>query len=204
MDNENLNVTENVTEDIKTVKPKTNTKTNKKGSTTTKRTTAKKVKQKLRLKDDVILNVESLIPGGLIYINHNTGDEVIWDNKGDIRQISVANIREMKARQKKFFTDNWIRILSIEDEGYEGYTVEDIYDSLTLNNYYANSRVNIKDLILHHSDKIQEYINKMGDTFKTQVIITANDMILDGSLDSFKLIRKLEKILETDLMDIDD
>ena len=44
----------------------------------------------------------------------------------------------------------------------------------------------------------------MGDTFKTQVIITANDMILDGSLDSFKLIRKLEKILETDLMDIDD
>lgn len=160
-----------------------------------------KSKKKLVLSNDILLNVESTTFGRLIYVNNHTGDKVVWENEGEIQQISVENIREMKSRQPSFFKDYLIRIISVEEPGYEDYTAEEIYKALTLQQYYANSMLDVEDLILNQTDKISDYIEKMGKSFKTSLIIKCNDMIKDGTLDSFSTIIQLQKILNTDLMD---
>lgn len=163
-----------------------------------------KVKPKLKLTDDMILNVESTTFGTLIFANSKNGDKVKWMHEGDIQQVSVESIRFMKSNQIRFFEKNWLRLISIADDGYDDYTSKDIYDALMLQKYVKNSELDIKDLILKHPDKINSYIEKIGQTFKTSVIVKCNDMIGSQELDSFSLIRKLEKILNCELRDSDE
>lgn len=165
---------------------------------------APKPKPKLKLTDDMILNVESTTFGTLIFANSKNGDKVKWMHEGDIQQVSVESIRFMKSNQIRFFEKNWLRLISIADDGYDDYTSKDIYDALMLQKYVKNSELDIKDLILNHPDKINSYIEKMGDTFKMSIVVKCNDMIDSQELDSFSLIRKLEKILNCELRDLDE
>lgn len=192
-------------EETKTTVDTTETKTTKKTTTTKKATTTKaktsKPRNALILRDDVILNVQSTTFGRLVYINKQTGDKVVWEGENDIQQITVGNIREMKSRQNTFFKNYWIRIIGIEsnEKDYQNRSVEEIYKSLTLQQYYENSMIDNKDLILNHTDDIPMYLDKMGDDFRKTLIIRCNDMIKDGSLDSNRKIKQLEKILDEEL-----
>ena len=107
----------------------------------------------------------------------------------------------MKSRQPGFFKNYWIRIIGIEDidETYQDRTIEEIYKALTLQQYYENSMMDIEDLILNHTDEVPTYLEKMGKSFKTSLIIRCNDMIESGKLDAFSKIKKMEEILGTEL-----
>ena len=187
-----------------TAKKTSGTKT----KTTTKKTTTKETKtnepkqrERLVLDNNVILNVQSTTFGKLVYVNTQTGDKVVWEHENEIQQVTAGNLREMKSRQPGFFKNYWIRIIGIEDidETYQDRTIEEIYKALTLQQYYENSMMDIEDLILNHTDEIPTYLNKMGKSFKTSLIIRCNDMIESGKLDAFSKIKKMEEILGTEL-----
>lgn len=184
----------------KTSGTKTKTTTKK---ATTKETKANEPKQRERLvlDNNVILNVQSTTFGKLVYVNTQTGDKVVWEHENEIQQVTAGNLREMKSRQPGFFKNYWIRIIGIEDidETYQDRTIEEIYKALTLQQYYENSMMDIEDLILNHTDEIPTYLNKMGKSFKTSLIIRCNDMIESGKLDAFSKIKKMEEILGTEL-----
>lgn len=179
-----------------------------KAKTTTKKATTKETKtnepkqrERLVLDNNVILNVQSTTFGKLVYVNTQTGDKVVWEHENEIQQVTAGNLREMKSRQPGFFKNYWIRIIGIEDidETYQDRTIEEIYKALTLQQYYENSMMDIEDLILNHTDEIPTYLNKMGKSFKTSLIIRCNDMIESGKLDAFSKIKKMEEILGTEL-----
>lgn len=187
-----------------TAKKTSGTKT----KTTTKKATTKEIKtnepkqrERLVLDNNVILNVQSTTFGKLVYVNTQTGDKVVWEHENEIQQVTAGNLREMKSRQPGFFKNYWIRIIGIEDidETYQDRTIEEIYKALTLQQYYENSMMDIEDLILNHTDEIPTYLNKMGKSFKTSLIIRCNDMIESGKLDAFSKIKKMEEILGTEL-----
>ena len=160
-----------------------------------------KQRERLVLDNNVILNVQSTTFGKLVYVNTQTGDKVVWEHENEIQQVTAGNLREMKSRQPGFFKNYWIRIIGIEDidETYQDRTIEEIYKALTLQQYYENSMMDIEDLILNHTDEIPTYLNKMGKSFKTSLIIRCNDMIESGKLDAFSKIKKMEEILGTEL-----
>lgn len=184
----------------KTSGTKTKT-TTKKATTKETKTNEPKQKERLVLDNNVILNVQSTTFGKLVYVNTQTGDKVVWEHENEIQQVTAGNLREMKSRQPGFFKNYWIRIIGIEDidETYQDRTIEEIYKALTLQQYYENSMMDIEDLILNHTDEIPTYLNKMGKSFKTSLIIRCNDMIESGKLDAFSKIKKMEEILGTEL-----
>lgn len=200
-------------ENVLTEEGKQTAKTTSGTKSTTKKTTTRKTKskeqpktrEKLVLANDVILNVQSTTFGKLVYVNTQTGDKVVWESENDIQQVTAGNIREMKSRQPGFFKNYWIRIIGIEDidETYQNRTIEEIYKALTLQQYYENSMVDVEDLIINHTDEVPMYLEKMGKSFKTSLIIRCNDMIKSGKLDTFSKIKKMEKILDTELTDED-
>ena len=193
------------TEEVKPVKKTTTRKkTVTKKETTDKVETAKvQPRKKLVLNNNVILNVQSTIFGKLVYVNQQTGDKVVWENENEIQQVSAGNLREMKSRQPGFFKNYWIRIIGIEDpdEEYQNRSVKEIYEALTLQQYYENSMLDVEDLILNHTNEVPIYLSKMGKGFATSLIIRCNDMIKTGKLDSLIKIRQLEEILDTELAD---
>ena len=180
----------------KTSGTKTKT-TTKKATTKETKTNEPKQRERLVLDNNVILNVQSTTFGKLVYVNTQTGDKVVWEHENEIQQVTAGNLREMKSRQPGFFKNYWIRIIGIEDidETYQDRTIEEIYKALTLQQYYENSMMDIEDLILNHTDEIPTYLNKMGKSFKTSLIIRCNDMIESGKLDAFSKIKKMEEIL---------
>lgn len=184
----------------KTSGTKTKT-TTKKATTKETKTNEPKQRERLVLDNNVILNVQSTTFGKLVYVNTQTGDKVVWEHENEIQQVTAGNLREMKSRQPVFFKNYWIRIIGIEDidETYQDRTIEEIYKALTLQQYYENSMMDIEDLILNHTDEIPTYLNKMGKSFKTSLIIRCNDMIESGKLDAFSKIKKMEEILGTEL-----
>lgn len=184
----------------KTSGTKTKT-TTKKATTKETKTNEPKQRERLVLDNNVILNVQSTTFGKLVYVNTQTGDKVVWEHENEIQQVTAGNLREMKSRQPGFFKNYWIRIIGIEDidETYQDRTTEEIYKALTLQQYYENSMMDIEDLILNHTDEIPTYLNKMGKSFKTSLIIRCNDMIESGKLDAFSKIKKMEEILGTEL-----
>ncbi|WP_270496092.1 hypothetical protein [Faecalibacillus intestinalis] len=184
----------------KTSGTKTKT-TTKKATTKETKTNEPKQRERLVLDNNVILNVQSTTFGKLVYVNTQTGDKVVWEHENEIQQVTAGNLREMKSRQPGFFKNYWIRIIGIEDidETYQDRTIEEIYKALTLQQYYENSMMDIEDLILNHTDEIPTYLNKMGKSFKTSLIIRCNDMIESGKLDAFSKIKKMEEILGTEL-----
>lgn len=184
----------------KTSGTKTKT-TTKKATTKETKTNEPKQRERLVLDNNVILNVQSTTFGKLVYVNTQTGDKVVWEHENEIQQVTAGNLREMKSRQPGFFKNYWIRIIGIEDidETYQDRTIEEIYKALTLQQYYENSMMDIEDLILNHTDEIPTYLNKMGKSFKTSLIIRCNDMIESGKLDAFSKIKKIEEILGTEL-----
>lgn len=184
----------------KTSGTKTKT-TTKKATTKETKTNKPKQRERLVLDNNVILNVQSTTFGKLVYVNTQTGDKVVWEHENEIQQVTAGNLREMKSRQPGFFKNYWIRIIGIEDidETYQDRTIEEIYKALTLQQYYENSMMDIEDLILNHTDEIPTYLNKMGKSFKTSLIIRCNDMIESGKLDAFSKIKKMEEILGTEL-----
>lgn len=184
----------------KTSGTKTKT-TTKKATTKETKTNEPKQRERLVLDNNVILNVQSTTFGKLVYVNTQTGDKVVWEHENEIQQVTAGNLREMKSRQPGFFKNYWIRIIGIEDidETYQDRTIEEIYKALTLQQYYENSMMDIEDLILNHTDETPTYLNKMGKSFKTSLIIRCNDMIESGKLDAFSKIKKMEEILGTEL-----
>lgn len=184
----------------KTSGTKTKT-TTKKATTKETKTNEPKQRERLVLDNNVILNVQSTTFGKLVYVNTQTGDKVVWEHENEIQQVTAGNLREMKSRQPGFFKNYWIRIIGIEDidETYQDRTIEEIYKALTLQQYYENSMMDIEDLILNHTDEIPTYLNKIGKSFKTSLIIRCNDMIESGKLDAFSKIKKMEEILGTEL-----
>lgn len=184
----------------KTSGTKTKT-TTKKATTKETKTNEPKQRERLVLDNNVILNVQSTTFGKLVYVNTQTGDKVVWEHENEIQQVTAGNLREMKSRQPGFFKNYWIRIIGIEDidETYQDRTIEEIYKALTLQQYYENSMMDIEDLILNHTDEIPTYLNKMGKSFKSSLIIRCNDMIESGKLDAFSKIKKMEEILGTEL-----
>ena len=175
--------------------------TTKKATTKTAKTNEPKQRERLVLDNNVILNVQSTTFGKLVYVNTQTGDKVVWEHENEIQQVTAGNLREMKSRQPGFFKNYWIRIIGIEDidETYQDRTIEEIYKALTLQQYYENSMMDIEDLILNHTDEVPTYLEKMGKSFKTSLIIRCNDMIESGKLDAFSKIKKMEEILGTEL-----
>ena len=194
-----------VKETEEVVEPKTETKVEEKVETTKIKSVPKR---RLKLDDDVLLSVKSNVFGRLIYINHKNSDETQWEEYGEIQPLSVGDLRAMKAKQPDFFKENWITIVGIEsaDDDYDDIDMSEIYESLMISQYYQKSECpdDLNDVFSWSVDKIRETLPKMTASVKTSIIIRANELIENGSLDSISKVKAIEEALNCTLTSPED
>lgn len=161
----------------------------------------KQSKKVVKLEDSVLITVKSNVFGKLIFKNNKTGDIIKWLEFGEIQELSIGDLRSMKGTQRRFFSDNWIIIEGVYDEGYEDVTPEDIYKTLQVSQYYEEVLCpkNINDVFNWSASDIKSKVPNMSSGVKESLIIKANELIEAEVLDSLSKIKSLEEVLNCEL-----
>lgn len=169
----------------------------------TKPVTKNITRKKLKLDDDVVLSIKSNVFGTLIYINHKTGDEIVWENIGDIQPLFVSDLRAMKAKQLQFFKENWITIEGIEDADteFDDVETEEIYEALQINQYYKDYLCpdDLNKVFNWSVDEIKNKVPRMTRSIREAIAIRSNELIKSGILDSISKLKALEEVLQCEL-----
>ncbi len=141
-----------------------------------------------------IIMVLNGFQGKLIYKSPRTQELYQWDSFGDSQEMELREIRNAKSAAKKFFLNNWF-MFSDEDSW--------IIDYLGLNQYYKNAlRLDeFDDLFTKPVEEIEDIISKLSEGQKKSIAYRARQLMLEGEIDSNKVINTLEKSLGIDLVE---
>lgn len=151
-----------------------------------------------RIKDDLGVTVESKFHGQLVYVNHKTGDECIWETVGEQQDLTVADLKEMKSNQLGFFKNQWLVITDVDDEDIRP---SDVVQKINIGKYMSNV-IDVEDTeaICSWSElEIANKVNLLTQGAKANLVIALNDYIESGKIDSLTIIKAFEKALECDL-----
>lgn len=176
------------TENKNTTKPKTSKPTPQK---------AKEAKEKPIVPKNVDLHeyipVKNGFQGTLVYISPRTGEVFVWDSFGDEQELELGELKNAKNSAKDFFINNWF--MFDEDTSW-------VIDYLGMGAFYKFTRtINDIDKFFELSaDEMSEEGKKMSKGLKKSISYRARDMISSGELDSVKVIKTLEEVLETELI----
>lgn len=140
------------------------------------------------------VSVRNGFQGKLVYISKRTKEKFVWDNFGDVQEIELRELRNVKSSAKRFFEDNWFMF----DE-------EDMWviDYLGVSKYYANAipLEKFDEVFTMSSDKIGEIISKLSKGQANSLAYRARQKVLNGDIDSRKMISALEEALGIDLIE---
>lgn len=158
-----------------------------------------------KIDDGVLIKVKSNVFGRLIYKNSKTEEETLWNKCGEVQVLTMGDLRAMKANQSKFFTNQWVIILGLDESSECKANTADIYKALGITKYYENL-VEPSDFetVCNWSEKeIMEKVSFMNDNAKANLVIALNEYIDKGVLDSRKTIGAFERALGVDLTESD-
>lgn len=161
--------------------------------------------QNVKIEDGVLIKVKSNVFGTLIYKNSKTDEETVWSKCGEVQLLTMGDLRAMKANQAKFYSNQWIVIIGLDESADCKANTADIYKNLGIAKYYENLvEPSDFDTICSWSEKeIMEKVSLMSENAKNNLVIALNEYIDKGILDSRKTIGAFERALGVDLTESD-
>ena len=155
----------------------------------------------VRLDDTALINVKSNVFGELIFVDPVTKAKVRWVQCGEVLQLPLAMLRNMKNGAVKFFTNQLVIITGFADENAEKYEVADIYKALYISQYYKDilDPTNYDDICSWTPAVIKQKVPMLSKGAKGKLVVALNTYIKKGVLDSLKAIKTFEEVLGCDL-----
>lgn len=154
--------------------------------------------------DSALINVKSNVFGKLIFNSKRNGERIVWQQCGDVQQLTLATLRNIKTESINFFKEQWILILGFADENAQKFLPGDIYKQLYVAQYYAHvfDPANYEVICSWSPNEIHEKISLMSEGAKENLVVALNTYIEKGILDSVKAIKAFEKELGCDLREL--
>lgn len=142
------------------------------------------------LSDSDMIEVESLIPN-VVYEDSRTGNYYEWSEIGHCEDMAFDEIKNMHRKHKTYFADMWLKPLDervIKKLGLS--RTYDKYDFLVDESNYTND----------HIDEVLDGLSSAPASLKIAIVNRIKDMVADGAVSDIKVVRKLEKRLDIDLI----
>lgn len=142
------------------------------------------------LSDSDMIEVESLIPN-VVYEDSRTGNYYEWEEIGHCEDMTFDEVKNMHRKYKTYFNDMWLKPLDervIKKLGLS--RTYDKYDFLVDESNYTND----------HIDEVLDGISSAPTSLKIAIVNRIKDMVADGTVSDIKVVRKLEKRLDIDLI----
>ena len=139
-----------------------------------------------------IITVRNGFNGRLVYISPKSGETYVWDQFGDEQEMELSEVKSAKSSAKNFFINNWF-MFDDEDRW--------VIDYIGVGQFYKNALDLDKfdELFSDTPERIEEIVSKMSDGQKQSLAYRARQMVVDGSIDSRRVVAALERSLGVDL-----
>lgn len=167
-------------------------------------TTKKPEKISFQKISEVPENVDShmLIPvisgfhGLLTYVNPRTKEETHWYKFGDVQDLELTDLRDVKATCRRFYERNYF----LFDDEYSW-----VIKYLGVEKYYDHtlSVDGVDEIYTKSPNEIKEVLSKIPEGQKKSMINRTREKIASGEIDSYKVIKALEEGLGVSLTDND-
>lgn len=159
--------------------------------------TTKATPKRVKITDDIQIRVKSNYYGTLFFKNKRTGDSVEWKNPGEIQNVTMGDLKAMRAEQAPFFKNQWLVILGVAEYEDCRATCEDIFKALTIEQFYKNyiEPTDYRVICGWSEKEIAERVAMLTAGAKENLVVALNTYIKDGTLDSLRKIRAFEEAL---------
>jgi hypothetical protein len=153
------------------------------------KTIPKKVR---KLDDNTEVTVISNFSGLLYYISPRTQDEFEWAEFGDEHDMSIKELKSMKAQHRRFFEDKWI-VFAEKDQ--------DVISHLKLDKYYKDGvkQDDLEDVFTLSLKDIEEIIETATPNEKSLILTKAREQYDSGELVNTHIIKLIEDKLQVDI-----
>ena len=147
------------------------------------------------LNDTILVSCRSNTYGTLFYKNLRTNDTCTWTQYGEVQEIKIEDLREMKSSQIGFLSNNRFSIIGCPNNS--GISAEDIVKYLGIEKYFSEDLTPNLDSVLNEwtIEEVEEKVPLMSKGSKEQLIIMCSGMISNKEIDSLSKIRTIEKVL---------
>lgn len=142
------------------------------------------------LSDSDMIEVESLIPN-VVYEDSRTGNYYEWSEIGHCEDMTFDEVKNMHRKHKTYFNDMWLKPLDervIKKLGLS--RTYDKYNFLVDESNYTNDNI----------DEVLDGLSSAPASLKIAIVNRIKDMVADGTVSDIKVVRKLEKRLDIDLI----
>lgn len=142
------------------------------------------------LSDSDMIEVESLIPN-VVYEDSRTGNYYEWSEIGHCEDMTFDEVKNMHRKHKTYFNDMWLKPLDervIKKLGLS--RTYDKYNFLVDESNYTNDNI----------DEVLDGLSSAPTSLKIAIVNRIKDMVSDGTVSDIKVVRKLEKRLDIDLI----
>lgn len=142
------------------------------------------------LSDSDMIEVESLIPN-VVYEDSRTGNYYEWSEIGHCEDMTFDEVKNMHRKYKTYFNDMWLKPLDervIKKLGLS--RTYDKYNFLVDESNYTNDNI----------DEVLDGLSSAPASLKIAIVNRIKDMVTDGTVSDIKVVRKLEKRLDIDLI----
>lgn len=142
------------------------------------------------LSDSDMIEVESLIPN-VVYEDSRTGNYYEWSEIGHCEDMTFDEVKNMHRKHKTYFNDMWLKPLDervIKKLGLS--RTYDKYNFLVDESNYTNDNI----------DEALDGLSSAPASLKIAIVNRIKDMVADGTVSDIKVVRKLEKRLDIDLI----
>lgn len=142
------------------------------------------------LSDSDMIEVMSLIPN-VVYEDNRTGNYYEWEEIGHCEDMTFDEVKNMHRKYKTYFNDMWLKPLDERVIKKLGLTrTYEKYDFLVDESNYTND----------HIDEVLDGLSSAPASLKIAIVNRIKDMVADGIVSDIKVVRKLEKRLDIDLI----
>lgn len=141
-----------------------------------------------------IVTVRNGFQGRLVYKSPKTGERFVWEGFGAEQDMEIAELRNAKSANKKYFENNWFMF----DEQW-------VVEYLGLSQYYkfAIPIAEFDKFFEKPAAELEKALAKLSKGQKRSVAYRARQLISEEAIDSNKTIATLEKCLGIELVEHD-
>lgn len=141
---------------------------------------------------NTIVAVRNGCQGRLIYKSPKTGEVFRWEEFGDVQDMELGELRNVRGANKKFFQKNWFMF----DEPW-------VIDYLGVGQFYKSALTidEFDELFTLSPEDIKKRLENVSEGQKRAVGYRARMLIAEDAIDSNKVIAALEQALGTQLVD---
>jgi hypothetical protein len=150
------------------------------------------MKKQRKLNDNTPITVISNFPGLLFYRSPRFNDEYIWGEYGDENEMTIQELKSMKASHRRFFEDKWIRFAEKD---------EDVISHLKVEKYFKDGALqdDLEDIFDRQLEEIEDILDTATPNEKSLILTKARDQYESGELVNTHIIKLIEDKLQVSI-----